>query len=77
MLSKKVKYFSVAQLFHEISIKTVQVEFPNFHNFVSFIFVIFLSKVSVPKLLIYGFLPKNPIKEWLSVKNVLKLAIVD
>ena len=77
MLSEKVKYISVAQLVHEILIKTVQVEFSNFHNFVSFFFVIFSSKVSVPKLLIYGVLPQNHIKKWLSVKNVLKLAIFD
>ena len=37
----------------------------------------FSSKVSVPKLVIYGFLPQYHIKKWLSVKNVLKLAIFD
>ena len=36
LLSKKVKYISVAQLFHEIFLKTFQIEFSNFCNFVNF-----------------------------------------
>ena len=44
ILSKKVKCISVAQLVHEISVKTFQVEFSNFHNFVNFFYMILFMK---------------------------------
>ena len=36
MFSKNLKHVSVAQLIHEISLKTFKIEFFNFHDFVSF-----------------------------------------
>ena len=58
MLSEKVKYISVAQLVHEIFLKTFQIEFSNFCNFVNFFNGIFLIKRWSSKIIDSEVLPQ-------------------
>ena len=73
IFSKKVKYISVAQLVREISLKTFQIEFSNFRNFIEKFYRTFLLKDGVLKSWIQSFLAKPPNLKMTKSQKYLKI----